>query len=232
MFYSILWFLVGFSLAVRSVPVESTTEPSTTENTTMSPPPCSRSDTNGGYLPNVIFPQCTASLAPESLRNMVIHGMACACDLSTRGVPKRDDYQYTPGLGAHKLHTRAATFNEARKVCNEEGGHLAVIDSLAEEQVLLDLFRAASTIRGAVNTDQAFIGTHDLYNEGDWVTILGDSLHRNGYTKWSDQWGGQPDNGGGVQHCGALLKSGGMDDVNCNIRFAFFCEIPAIQPAY
>lgn len=140
MFFSILWLLVSFSCVVRSGPAERTTESSSIENARVTSPPCLRSDTNGGHLPNVIFPQCKASLDPQSLRNMVIHGMACACDLSTLGVPKRDDYHYTPGLGAHKLHTRASTFNDARKVCNEEGGHLAVIDSLAEEQVNFDLF--------------------------------------------------------------------------------------------
>lgn len=99
-------------------------------------------------------------------------------------------------------------------------------------QILLDLFKSAGAIRGAASTDEAFIGTHDLYNEGEWVTILGDSLHKSGYAKWSEQWGGQPDNGGGVQHCGALLKDGGMDDVNCGIRYPFFCEIAAIRAAY
>ena len=97
----------------------------------------------------------------------------------------------------------------------------------------MELFKNSGAIRGAVSTDEAFIGIHDLYNEGDWVTILGDSLHKSGYTKWSELWGGQPDNGGGVQHCGALLKDGsGMDDVNCNIRYAFFCEIDVIRVAY
>jgi len=33
------------------------------------------------------------------------------------------------------LHTRAAMWNDARKICNEEGGHLAIINSIAEEHV-------------------------------------------------------------------------------------------------
>lgn len=47
----------------------------------------------------------------------------------------RDDYVYTPGLGSHKLHTSAKTWNEARKICNEENGHLAIINSKAEAAV-------------------------------------------------------------------------------------------------
>lgn len=97
----------------------------------------------------------------------------------------------------------------------------------------MNLFKQyASNLRNVTNNEQAFIGIHDLFFEGDWVTILGDSIHKNGYTKWSDRWGVQPDNGGGVQNCGTLLKEGGMDDVSCNAQFAFFCEIPGIRIAH
>jgi len=73
------------------------------------------------------------------------------------------------------------------------------------------------------------LGIHDLYKEGEWVTLLGDSLARTGYTRWSDKWGGQPDNGGGKQHCGVLMKEGGMDDVACDVPFPFFCELPLMH---
>ncbi|KAG8036840.1 hypothetical protein G9C98_004162, partial [Cotesia typhae] len=202
-----------------------------TPSTSQSAVPCHDLSEHRG-IPQLVFPMCTSTNGLEGLRNVVIHGMACTCDLNTHDVHKRDDYQYTPGIGAHKLHTRGATFNNARRICNEEGGNLAIIDSLAEERVLLDLFKRAVGIRNVTNEDQALIGIHDLFSEGEWVTILGESLHKNGYTKWSDRWGGQPDNGGGVQNCGSLLKEGGMDDVSCNAQFAFFCEIPGIRIAH
>lgn len=68
-------------------------------------------------------------------QNFMVHGMLCTCNVALRGAPMRDDYRYTMGIGAHKIHTRAATWNEARKLCNEEGGHLAIINSIAEEHV-------------------------------------------------------------------------------------------------
>lgn len=34
----------------------------------------------------------------------------------------RDDYNITPGLGAHKLHMTKITWNKARTVCAIEGG--------------------------------------------------------------------------------------------------------------
>lgn len=68
-------------------------------------------------------------------RNVMVHGMMCTCNMALRGAPMRDDYRYTMGIGAHKLHTRATTWNDARKICNEEGGHLAIINSIAEAHV-------------------------------------------------------------------------------------------------
>jgi len=68
-------------------------------------------------------------------QNVMMHGMMCTCNVAMRNAPMRDDYRYTAGIGAHKLHTRAATWNDARKFCNEEGGHLAIINSIAEEHV-------------------------------------------------------------------------------------------------
>ncbi|KAK2587942.1 hypothetical protein KPH14_004029 [Odynerus spinipes] len=138
----------------------------------------------------------------------------------------RDDYHHVPGIGFYKFHTRATTWNEARKICNEEGGHLAIINSAAEMRVLVDLLLHASPIKGAVNQIQAFVGVHDLYAEGDWVSIHGDSLAKTGYSEWTDMWGGQPDNGGGIQNCGTLVEDGKLDDVSCQAIYAFFCEIP------
>lgn len=91
---------------------------------------------------------------------------------------------------------------------------------------MMDLFAKVGPTKGASYDGLAFIGIHDLYKEGEWVTVLGESLYKTGYTQWSDKWGGQPDNGAGVQNCGVFLKEGGIDDVNCDVLFPFFCELP------
>ncbi|XP_020277552.1 hemolymph lipopolysaccharide-binding protein-like [Pseudomyrmex gracilis] len=164
-------------------------------------------------------------------QSVLMPGMMYTCFMSHMQSGHRDDYRYTAGIGAHKLHTRPATWNEARKTCIEEGGHLAIINSLAEERVLLDIFNQTEFIKDSVYpyTNEALLGVHDLYKEGEWVTILGDSLAKAGYNKWSNKWGGQPDNGEGKQHCGALVKDGGMDDVACEVSFPFFCELPRLK---
>lgn len=89
------------------------------------------------------------------------------------------------------------------------------------------LKQAERSIRNALNTEQAVLGIHDLYTEGDWVTIFGEPLDKTGYAHFSPTYvGGQPDNFRGNQNCGALINQGGMDDVFCHDKFAYFCELP------
>ncbi|KAJ8674781.1 hypothetical protein QAD02_010567 [Eretmocerus hayati] len=187
-------------------------------------PPCPSTTTGNATIPS------HHHQPPSAGAGLLVHGMKCLCHVgaAAKDQPARDDYRYSPGIGAHKLHTRAATWNQARKTCNEEGGHLAIVNSFIEAHVLMDIFNKSSPVKGASYTDLAFVGIHDMYKEGEWVTILGDSLFKTGYTIWSEKWGGQPDNGGtnADQHCGVFLKEGGLDDVNCDVPFAFFCELP------
>ena len=55
--------------------------------------------------------------------------------LSNAGDGTREDYVWTPGIGSHKLHTEALSWNHARRACMVEGAHLAVINSKGEETV-------------------------------------------------------------------------------------------------
>lgn len=77
------------------------------------------------------------------------------------------------------------------------------------------------------NVDAAWLGLHDLYEEGDWVTVMDVAIQDTGYTKWTTKWPNEPDNYGGNQNCAVLIKEGGMDDTKCSIVFPFFCEICA-----
>ena len=67
-----------------------------------------------------------------------------------------------------------------------------------------------------MNKEQALLGLHDFFHEGEWLTILGEPLTETGYAEWTTKWyGPQPDNYQG-QNCGALVIHGGMDDVFCH----------------
>lgn len=97
-------------------------------------------------------------------------------------------------------------------------GHLAIINSNSEEKLLLRMLEESKIA-------QAWLGIHDLYEEGDWSTILDEPMEAAGFTKWNTRIPNEPDNAGGKQHCGQLMKEGGLDDIDCAVVNPFFCEI-------
>ncbi|XP_031825355.1 hemolymph lipopolysaccharide-binding protein-like [Nomia melanderi] len=137
----------------------------------------------------------------------------------------RDDYINREPFGAYKLHRHAMNWASARKVCRDECAHLAVINSGAEARMLGEMVSNMGHIRAASHEGKVFIGIHDMFAEGEWVTVLDDSISAAGFTGWSNRWWGQPDNYAG-QNCGALLDDGYLDDENCGKTLAFICKRP------
>lgn len=88
---------------------------------------------------------------------------------------------------------------------------------------MTEIFKNAEPIIGSPHPDFASIGFHDLFREGQYITIHGQTLAKAGFTRWA---GGQPDNAGGNENCGSLHKSGGLNDINCATPFGFICEQP------
>lgn len=76
---------------------------------------------------------------------------------------------------------------------------------------------------------EAWLGIHDLYETGDWTTIMDERLELTGYSKWTTALKGinVPDHINQHQHCGVLLDrgNGGLNDRECDHAKAFFCEI-------
>ncbi|XP_015586183.1 hemolymph lipopolysaccharide-binding protein-like, partial [Cephus cinctus] len=115
--------------------------------------------------------------------------------------------------------------NVARKICEEEGGYLAIVNSIAEADVLKSIFEKvnpAAITNSPESVRYAAIGFHDLYQENEFITIHGDNLYKAGFTKWLP---GQPDDTIGKENCGSLHISGRLNDINCHTRFPFFCEL-------
>ncbi|XP_015121492.1 hemolymph lipopolysaccharide-binding protein [Diachasma alloeum] len=129
-----------------------------------------------------------------------------------------EGYTATEGIGAHKYHKTKKTWNDARNTCIDEGGHLAVITSDAEEKLILNMVNA-------VKYDDTWLGVHDLFAFRDWVTVQGVRLNATGYARWSPRISPNPDNYGGNQRCVRLLNSGGMDDIQCSSYISFVCKI-------
>lgn len=67
----------------------------------------------------------------------------------------------------------------ARRICINEGAHLAVINSKVEAQHLGVLLRKKIPLLEHVeNNHTAFIGFHDIFEEGEYLTIFGTSLNK------------------------------------------------------
>ncbi|KAJ9593476.1 hypothetical protein L9F63_014961 [Diploptera punctata] len=75
-------------------------------------------------------------------------------------------YVHLPGSGYYKYHSQHKKFNDARRICALEGGQLAFFNSEAEAKVVAGL------------PDHELSGTNDLYDEGQFVTVLGPTRHR------------------------------------------------------
>ncbi|XP_067006770.2 hemolymph lipopolysaccharide-binding protein [Anabrus simplex] len=146
--------------------------------------------------------------------------------LSVNPAPAQD-YQFFPLLGRYKIHTLAKSWSEAYHICQQEGAHLAIINSDTEAHVLMELYKRSPKAEGATYDGSAYIGLNDLVTEGKYVTVFGEDISKTGYVKWSK---GEPNNSGGSdtnpgQDCGVFLKSSGLfDDARCTNKFPFICE--------
>jgi hypothetical protein len=82
-------------------------------------------------------------------------------------------YELFPGVGYYKFHTTPKTWDEARQICQQEGGYLVVINSEAESKVMQSFLDGARNIKGANHNDYAFVGFHDRFVEGEYLTVFG-----------------------------------------------------------
>ena len=105
--------------------------------------------------------------------------------------------------------TSPAASTSATNIAESNGGHLAVITS-QEENDLLSSFLV---------TQCALIGLSDSNSEGNFQWANGAPLE---YTDWAY---GQPNNDNGNQDC-AVLCSDGWYDSHCEIAYEFIMEIP------
>ncbi|CAH2238339.1 jg21673, partial [Pararge aegeria aegeria] len=124
----------------------------------------------------------------------------------------------------YKFHKVPRTWSRAYMACTAEGGHLAIINSDTEAQVIKELFgkNPAGSMRGNFWKDVAFVGFHDWGEHGEFLTIEGQTLEEAGYAKFS---GGEPNNATTGEYCGAVYRSALLDDLWCENKYAFICEM-------
>ncbi|KAG8237280.1 hypothetical protein J437_LFUL017476 [Ladona fulva] len=109
--------------------------------------------------------------------------------------PTPSDYELFPGVGYYKFHTDLANgFEDASSRCTKEGGHLAISTRSCQQ--------CARFPESELKTVWAFVGFHDRFKEGEYVTIYGEPLNTTGFTRWSSA--GQPDDYNGAEDCGSV----------------------------
>ncbi|XP_069695667.1 hemolymph lipopolysaccharide-binding protein-like [Periplaneta americana] len=135
--------------------------------------------------------------------------------------PRGLGYDLVPGFGYYKLHTDVKTWHEALKACEQEGAHLAIINSEAEAKSLTPFWDMNPKILDGGANDWAHVGFHDQYKEGQYLTIYNQSLVAAGYVKW---YPGEPHGAG--SNCGCVIRRENLlADIICTAKQPFFCEI-------
>jgi hypothetical protein len=80
-------------------------------------------------------------------------------------------YELLPGLAYYKLHTTLRNWLEASHICRKENVHLLVINSEAEAMALTPVW-ASHPILGDWRDWWSYVGIHDQFQEGKFVTIV------------------------------------------------------------
>ncbi|XP_046751827.1 hemolymph lipopolysaccharide-binding protein-like [Diprion similis] len=133
----------------------------------------------------------------------------------------RDDYTYTPGIGAHKVHTDAANWYDAWLRCRLEGSNLSIINSEAEKNLIVELLSRAGPSHNGNLEGRAYMGFHSFFYPKVWITLEGQTLSQAGFNEWHD---GEP-SGGDNERCGSIFTSDGkLNDQECGRTTSFVCE--------
>jgi len=103
-----------------------------------------------------------------------------------------------------------ASWQTAQATSEAAGGYLAVINDAGENELLADFLTEQS----------AFIGLHDLNQEGQFEWVSGESMV---YKNW---YPGQPNNYQGRQDHVRLLKNGQWDDTYSYVELEYIMEMP------
>ncbi|RUS69163.1 hypothetical protein EGW08_023078 [Elysia chlorotica] len=112
-----------------------------------------------------------------------------------------------------------AVFNlkNANSVCQASGGYLLEIDDDGENQFT---FSFAKKIGGS---DHFALGGNDVEQEGRFV-YFNSKKPVPAHVTWMDA---RPNNAGGKEHCMEIwLSQGGLNDIPCDTKTKFVCEVP------
>ena len=136
------------------------------------------------------------------------------CGSSCVGYTYLPNYLYMGEYDGHHYYCSnfPATWAEAKMHAENNGGTLAILNTLGENNYLAS--QLAST---------AWIGLTDENVEGQWEWINGDPLS---FTNW---YPGQPNNYNGAQDYGELINTGHWNDQYAKEKREFIIEMPCTR---
>ena len=124
------------------------------------------------HITSVFSTEYTLVLAPisQSFTQFALLDVSQKGFLFTAPPLRAPGYELHRGMGYYKIHSEPKKWYEARQICAQEGGHLAIINSEEESKVLQSIF---APVAAKLNVVWVYVGFHDLYNEGQYLTVFG-----------------------------------------------------------
>ena len=139
---------------------------------------------------------------------VALFGMGCA------STPKPDVANAVKWNGHwYAVLPAPCNWETANKKCERLGGHLAFVETEAENKFLTNLLEASN-----IPSKAAWLGGTDEENEGDWLWLNGKPITT---SFWDTN---QPGNAEGVQHYIQLWAKGKWNDVDSSELWAVICE--------
>jgi hypothetical protein len=81
-----------------------------------------------------------------------------------------------PDPSHYKLHTVAQTWDEGHRTCLSEGGHLLVLNSAEEFDVIMEIWDSDPDFTDAVYMEHIYVGLRES-TENNFVTDSGKNIH-------------------------------------------------------
>ncbi|XP_069673030.1 hemolymph lipopolysaccharide-binding protein-like [Periplaneta americana] len=150
---------------------------------------------------------------------LVIVATVTSPPATTVTVSPGPDYEFVPEFGYYKLHRAAKKWVQAMDTCKTENAHLLIINSDKEAKAIQRVWLRHPKNFSDWRDHWVFVGIHDQFEEGKFITVFSQSLNDTGYTKWS-----QEPSRGRAENCGISNVKGEYGDADCAETMAFICE--------
>ncbi|KAJ9587265.1 hypothetical protein L9F63_019214, partial [Diploptera punctata] len=133
---------------------------------------------------------------------------------------RNNGYKLFPRVGWFKLIPWAERWSNASKVCEGEGAHLAVPNTIEKVKVFLEIFsNYPDVLEKSILSEQVYVGVFSDHHR-HFHTVR-DELFEPDFSIW---FPGEPDNADPGEDCVTFHRKGKIRDVPCFYNLPFICE--------